>query len=376
MGAGMLPRRLLQQVLDVLPEAILIADTTPTFILQNRAAVEILGIDIAGRPVPMEEGAAYLAFGTRHLDGTPLPSSELPLERALTRGEVVQGEQFLVRNARNGRDIPVLANSAPLRDPAGLSDGAVVIFQDITAIKALERTREEFLSSASHDLKGPLTGIRGFTQLALRRLRRLSDADAAMVVRQLEQIESATARMQGLIDELLDATRQELDQQGTLDRRPTDLVALLTQVVETYQPADQQRIELRADLHALTGIWDATRLDRVFSNLIANAIKYSPSGPIRIEVTRRETEHGETAVVAVEDRGLGIPAADLPHIFKRYYRGSNVVGHLPGTGVGLAGSRQIVEQHGGTIEVRSTERLGSTFTVTLPLQSAPKTGSR
>lgn len=235
-GAGALPPRLLQQVLDVLPEAILIGDATLTFIMNNRAATAILGMDTVGRPVPTEDGAAYAAFGARRLDGTPFPSSELPLERSLLRGEVVQGEQLLLRNAHSGRDIPVLANSAPLRD-SGTIAGAVMIFQDITAIKDLERAREEFLSSASHDLKGPLTGIRGFTQLALRRLRRLSDADAAMVVSQLEQIESATSRMQSLINELLAATRQHLDQQGMLDLRPTDLIVLVRRIVETHQPA-------------------------------------------------------------------------------------------------------------------------------------------
>ena len=118
------------------------------------------------------------------------------------------------------------------------------------------------------------------------------------------------------------------------------------------------------------GYWDTTRLERVISNLISNAIKYSPDGSeVVIEMMREDDEATSWAVLKVRDQGIGIPAKDLPFIFDRFHRGSNVVGRIEGTGLGLASARQIIEHHGGTIEATSQEGAGSTFIVRLPLTS-------
>lgn len=115
---------------------------------------------------------------------------------------------------------------------------------------------------------------------------------------------------------------------------------------------------------------DAVRLDRVIGNLLSNAIKYSPQGgTITVKVSREEREDktGGFAVVEVTDQGLGIPSADLPHIFDQFRRAANVTGRILGTGIGLANCLQIVRQHGGTIAVTSLEGSGTTFLVRLPL---------
>jgi signal transduction histidine kinase len=107
-------------------------------------------------------------------------------------------------------------------------------------------------------------------------------------------------------------------------------------------------------------------------NLLSNAIKYSPAGgPVLVTVAREQIDGGAYAVLAVQDHGVGIPAADLSHIFERFHRASNVQGRISGTGIGLASARQIVEQHGGDLTVRSTEGQGSVFTVLLPLAPTP-----
>jgi signal transduction histidine kinase len=146
-------------------------------------------------------------------------------------------------------------------------------------------------------------------------------------------------------------------------------VALAHQVVGEFQPAatrHQLRVEASAPL--LVGLWDAARLDRVLANLLSNAIKYSPAGgTIGVRLSRQDDAKGSWALLVVEDHGLGIPAADLPHVFERFHRGANVSGKIRGAGIGLAGVCQIVEQHGGTIVVESQEGHGATFTVRLPL---------
>ena len=108
----------------------------------------------------------------------------------------------------------------------------------------------------------------------------------------------------------------------------------------------------------------------MLANLLSNAVKYSPAGgPITVRVfCEARGEGAGQAVVQVQDRGLGIPAADLPHIFERFHRAANVTGRIAGTGIGLATSRRIVEEHGGTLTAESTEGTGSTFTLRLPVE--------
>jgi signal transduction histidine kinase len=148
-----------------------------------------------------------------------------------------------------------------------------------------------------------------------------------------------------------------------------DLIALVQQLVTDYQRTTRHH-QLRVETltSELVGRWDTARLERVLANLLSNAIKYSPDGgDITIKLTAETSGEGASwAAVVVQDSGLGIPAADLPHIFERFHRGTNVSGRIRGAGIGLAGARQLVEQHGGTIEVASVEGRGASFTVRLP----------
>jgi PAS domain S-box-containing protein len=198
----------LQQVLDTLPEAILIANTAGQVVLVNRAAQEILGGDLAGQWVPLADHAAGAASDVRRLDGSPYPATERPLQRALRQGETRHGDRHLVRRADTGQEIPVLMNSAPLCDANGTITGAIAVFQDISMLRDIERTQEEFLSSAAHDLKTPLTSIRLHAELAQHKLARLPEAAPSLW--HLEQIEAGTLRMARLIDELVDVTRTRM----------------------------------------------------------------------------------------------------------------------------------------------------------------------
>jgi signal transduction histidine kinase len=176
--------------------------------------------------------------------------------------------------------------------------------------------------------------------------------------------------MAQLLEELLDGASLEAGQTLELRRAPTDLVALARQVTADQQRTTTQHV-LRCESAepSLVGEWDAARLERVLANLLSNAIKYAPGGgDVVVTVARDPSGPGAGwAVLAVRDRGLGIPPEDLPHVFEHFYRASNVVGRIRGSGIGLWGVRQIVAQHGGTIGVESTPGVGSTFTVRLPL---------
>jgi protein-histidine pros-kinase len=213
--------------------------------------------------------------------------------------------------------------------------------------------RDQVLAVVSHDLKNPLAAIVGWAQHMQRRLAQWRTPEAERLGKPLTQITAVTSRMRSL----------------ELDRHPTDLVALARQAAAQHrETSEQHRIQIEAAVPALTGHWDAARLERVLDNLLSNAIKYSPEGgEIRLSIAREDTEHGPWAVLAVEDDGLGIPAAEVPRVFDQFHRGSNVVGRIAGTGIGLATTRQVVQQHGGTIGVDSREGVGTRFTVRLPV---------
>jgi PAS domain S-box-containing protein len=362
-------RARLQQVLDRLPEAILIADADGRFAVGNAAAASVLGVQVTGRPMPVGD---EVAFGAHRFDQSPLPARELPLQRSALRGEVVLGEQLVVRHAVDGRDIPLLLNSAPLYDTSGRPAGAVAVFQDITSIKELERQKDEFLATVSHDLKNPLAGIKGWLQLLRRRARRLPDEERERWQQDLGTVEATATRMAAIIDELLDLTHLQMGRPLELRRQPTDLVGLARRVAaDQQQLAEAHTIRIESELPSLEGLWDQTRLERVVGNLVSNAVKYSPSSSeVTLGVAREETPDGTLAVLSVHDQGVGIPPEELPRVFERFYRASNVADRIAGTGIGLAGAKQLVEQHGGSIGVQSTSGEGSTFVVRLPLGMA------
>ena len=233
---------------------------------------------------------------------------------------------------------------------------------------ALE-ARDDFMSMLSHDLKQPLGVIQAYTSLAQRRLRRADTHTPARIADSLGKIEAAANRMTQFINELLDVARLQAGKLLDLTLSPTDLVVLVRRVVaEHQQTTERHRLHVAALVSELAGDYDATRLERVLANLLSNAIKYSPEGgTITISIMGEVEGADGWSVIEVRDEGMGIPAADLPYIFERFRRGTNVVGKIGGSGIGLTGAQRIVEQHGGTIGVESVEGHGATFTVRLPL---------
>jgi signal transduction histidine kinase len=230
------------------------------------------------------------------------------------------------------------------------------------------QAKDEFMSMVSHDLKSPLTFIKGMA--TLRRRRAVATPETRPLIDALEQIESCAGRMAQQLDELVDATRLQNGTPLELRRDRVDLIALAKKAVAEHQhTTDRHALHVLTRLPKLVGEWDELRLGRVLDNLLDNAVKYSPRGG-SVKVSIGTAEDG-AAVLSVSDRGEGIPESDLPHIFERFRRGQNVEGRIPGTGIGLAGVQRIVEQHQGTIAVASKVGVGTTFTIRLPLEPTP-----
>jgi signal transduction histidine kinase len=227
--------------------------------------------------------------------------------------------------------------------------------------------RDQFLSVASHELRTPVTGLVSGVDLLERRLSRILPLDERLR-QSLATLHRQLTRLQALIATMLDVSRIERGQLS-IAHDPLDLVSLVQTVVEEVRPTAQAHpIELIAPAGALFVRGDAVRLSQVLLNLLQNAIKYSPDGgPIQVKMTRTASE----VVLSVTDHGMGIPADAVPHLFERFYRAPPVRSeHISGMGIGLYVVGEIVALHGGEISVSSTEGVGSTFTVRLPIIAA------
>jgi signal transduction histidine kinase len=357
----------LRQVVDAMPEGILLADANGTVYLHNAAAAEILG-RIPTNVLTEAGGMPDI----RRLDGSPCPITEQPLARAIVGQEVVRGERLVVTNAATGRDVPILVNSVPLRDATDTRAGGVAVFQDITPLHELDHQRDEFLAAVSHDLRTPMAIIKGRTDLLRRSLSRDEVVDVEKVDSGLQAIDRSTGSLVRLVDELLDLTSLRMGHPMELKVGATDLEELVRRTIAEYDEMHPGRtITVHADGQPLVGEWDAVRIGRVVSNLLSNAFKYStPDSEITV-TTGSETRDGRRwAVLSVSNRGVGIPERELDRVFETYFRGTNVPGAVGGTGVGLAGARHIVQQHGGEIGVESVEGETTTFTVRLPVRSS------
>ena len=250
-----------------------------------------------------------------------------------------------------------------------IADQAAVILESramidhaarVRAREEATRLKEDFLSAAAHDLKTPLTTVVAQAEFLERRATR--DPSAPADLAGIKRVVRESKRLAGLVGDLLDATRLE---QGRLvgEREPVD-IATLAQEICSHDTSDLTLCQVEASA-PVVGVYDRRRIEQLLQNLLENAKKYSPEQtPITIKVWQEDGK----ARVAVTDSGIGIPAADLPRIFERFSRASNVDDRrFHGMGLGLFICRGIVEEHGGRIWVESEVGKGSTFHVELPI---------
>ena len=227
------------------------------------------------------------------------------------------------------------------------------------------RERDEFLAIASHELKTPLSTLSATAQLLRRRLDRQGALDPADLRTALSQVDRQARRVARLVSHLLDVSRINADKL-VLERQPTDLCEIITEVVASCQATTTRHtITVRGPDRVEASV-DAARFEEILTNLLDNAIKYSPEGgPIEVELATT-TAHGARAVrLSVRDRGLGIPVERRARLFERFYQ-AHTDSHVSGLGLGLYICRHLVELHGGQIQAEFPEEGGTRFVVTLP----------
>jgi signal transduction histidine kinase len=242
---------------------------------------------------------------------------------------------------------------------------AVENAQLYTQTEQAVRARDEFLSVAAHELKTPVTSLRGFAQLTLRTLTQTGRIDFDRLARALAVVDQQSDKLTRLVAQLLDVSRFQSGKLA-LDRQEVDLSALLTELVASFRTQSEKH-ELRTFIPpGVRATVDPLRIEQVLTNLLDNAIKYSPDGGT-VDVSLSVTDTS-SVTISVRDHGIGIQVENRERIFERFYQ-ADVGGYRgAGMGLGLYISREIVELHGGQIRAEFPEDGGSTFVVTLPRQ--------
>ncbi|WP_170135674.1 PAS domain S-box protein [Nannocystis exedens] len=349
-------RAWLQAVIDQLPEGVIVVDSESTIVLRNRVAAALARRSgLVGHP----EDRLY---DVREPSGAPVPFDRTPANRAL-RGETLVGVEYVIVGP-DGRALPVLVSATPLVT-VGEPAGAAIVFQDITALKELERLREEWTSVVAHDLRQPVAVI----ELAVEGLLRgLPDAAPERARRGLERIKTASRRLGRMIDDLLDASRIE-SRRLTVQPRRVDLAALAAGAVEQARetlPGAPIRVVAEGPQPAWV---DPDRIQQVLDNLLSNAVKYGePGREVRVDVGPRD----DAVELVVTNHGAGIAPDQQRSLFCRFARTREArEGPVPGLGLGLYISRGIVEAHGGRMWVESTPGATTSFHCLLPRGPAP-----
>jgi PAS domain S-box-containing protein len=346
----------LDSILASMTDGLWVYDAVGSVVSVNEAALTMFGL--GSRTEAIEHGS-FTKFNLRYPDGRQVPADDLPFARAL-RGMTVPDYLAIGRHLINGKDIDLSIAAAPIESNGVV--GAVLVMRDITALQELDRKKDEFLSVASHELRTPLTTIKGYTQLLSQTI---TDLPAAEQETYLNAVLGEIDRMMGLISELLDVSRIETNRLQ-IERQPIRWLEFLERRASAFRVQNPARnITFEGTARETTLLVDPDRMRQVVDNLLSNAIKYSPEGsPIEVNAAIEDS----CMLTSVVDRGIGIPADEIPKLFERFHRARNVSSrYYGGLGLGLYIAKAIIEAHSGSIAVASEEGQGATFTIRLPL---------
>jgi two-component system phosphate regulon sensor histidine kinase PhoR len=376
----------LATVINSIAEGVVLCNREGRLVLANQSAMELLSVE----RIPAEQSISEMRdfYSIRDLEDESLPIERLPLARALS-GEIFHDYRVLTRGA-SGQDTVLSFSGAPVYDDANAVDGAVVIFRDVTTSQKLERAKDDFLAVAAHELRSPLAAVRGYTDLLVRREQRRSEEDSPEL-RGLTVLAQQVTHMLRMVDNILDVSRIDAGQ-VSLQLQRVNLIGLVEQVIEQQRPgAGERDLLMESAEQELFVVCDSLRVRQVLTNLVSNAIRYSPPATqicVRLaikstaEIAARHPRYaagqpvpGEGAhqvLISVQDQGTGISEDQLSRLFKRYARGRTR--SAEGLGLGLYLSREFVARHGGDIWAESRDSLGSTFYFTLPVENEQHNG--
>lgn len=347
-------RARLLAVLDASADGIYVVEPDERISLVNRTLERLLGL-------PRERMIGHACFGhtiTRTRDGRLLCESACPFQEP-TRHRYPT--EIMAQTASGVRALEIA--SGRILGLEGQVEGVVHVLRDLTARKEIERLQDEFISLVSHELKTPLNHIKGFASTLLQEDVQWDHETERDF---LATIDQEADRLTHLVENILEMARLANAREGAfldLDwHPPADIITAVVERMRSFSDDHRFVLDTPASLPPLR--CDRRTIELLLNNLLDNAVKYSAAGTT---VTVRLWAEDSVLKVTVSDQGVGIPAEVLPHIFERFYRGSNRQ-RAPGTGLGLAICRRVADAHCGTLTAASAAGDGSTFTLTLPLE--------
>jgi len=344
--------------IDRLPDAVLELDGTCRVRLANAAAAVLTGLrteELVGQSLAdvleprSADGRALLADGWH-------PSAQLRSVRRIP-------EQEVWFRAAGGRQVRALVTGRYERDDDGALTGAVLVLRDGARRRPAAGDGIEVISTVSHELRSPLTSVKGYTSLLLNRWDRLGEDQKRMM---LEQVHHDADRVTRLVTELLDISRLESGRL-VLRRQMVDLLPLVNGVLEKVRMMESGLLAQVQFAENFPQVYaDPDKIEQVLTNLVENAAKYADPRSLRVAATVT----GLLVSVEVADKGEGIPVSDLPRVFTKFFRRAET--RPTGSGLGLWISRGLVEAHGGRLVVESEVGRGSVFRFTLPIAPPPE----
>lgn len=364
-------RRLQESLLESLGDGVIIGFADGTMRM-NRVARTMFGVSETD---VFDRSSFRGSFSIFTEDGAPLADGDAPLDRALA-GVPTEGI-FTSHDSRRGADHVLRVTAQPVAGANGTVVAGVMSMHDLTAEREAERQKDEFLSIVSHELKTPLTPLKALAQLLRLRLRRHRDdgrpLDLDSLDTNLKTIERQVDRMSGLVNDLLEVSRAG---QGRFELQPQefDLAPMIREVVHRHSEiaAEDGRHRFSVDAPASVSInGDQMRIEQALTNLVANAVKYSPSGgDVRVALAARNG----SATITVTDDGIGIDPAEIASLGRPFARGSRRARTFSGMGIGLYLARLVAEGHGGSLVLQSEgEDKGTSVTMELPRDGAANT---
>lgn len=356
-----------EAILTSIGDAVFAIDTKGTITLFNPAAEHISGYaaeEALGKPY--REVLKFL------LEGTEKEETNFIAKAKAGKVATMNANTMLV--TKRGKQVPVADSAAPIHDAKGAIVGVIVVFRDVTDERALEQSKDEFVSVASHQLRTPLSAMNWYAEMLL-------NGDAGALTKNqneyINEIYTGNQRMVELVNSLLDTSRLDL---GKLAAQPEklNLKELVESLhVEMKASIDKKEIIFKSDIHTDSTMLQTDRklLRMILQNLMSNAVKYTPEkGSVQV-LARPTTVAPEKSFVHIEvsDTGYGIPAKQQPKIFSKMFRADNVL-EIEGTGLGLYIVKEAAHRLGGRVSFTSEEQKGTTFTIEIPviLPKGPK----
>lgn len=342
-------------IVNCMADGVLVTNREGEVVLCNSTLLQLLGVNT---PPPQPGPLADYLNDSTFRDAI----NSLRVEAGSQRERLIAQELY-----QNG--VHLRALSAPFSGPDSQVLGTVTVFHDITHFKELDEMKNDFVRMVSHELRSPLAAIKQQHAVILDGLA------GDLTEKQRELLSRAHAKLQGLLDlinDLLDVAKMEAGY-GQMEQVPLDLRPILVELLELLRErANNQRLilHLEAPEHLPLIQADRRSMEEVFTNLVSNAINYSPDGG---EVTVSAISRGNYLEVLVQDQGIGIEAEEIPKIFDKFYRvKSPKTRQVIGTGLGLSLVKGLIEAHRGAVEVESTIGVGTTFRVKLPTVAGMK----